>query len=91
MKHYISRKMFLRILRPSLIAALTLSFSDIADALVIGNSAPFFNPLDLRMEKITRELQEEVMDSIGVMLVRRQVKSLRFRHYQGFNLMTVVI
>ena len=57
----------------------------------IRNSAPFFNPLDLRMEKISREAEEELMDSIGVMMVREKVKSLRFRHYQGFNLMTVVI
>ena len=38
MKHYISRKMFLRTLRPCLIAAFMLSVSDIADALVIGNN-----------------------------------------------------
>ena len=57
----------------------------------IRNSAPFFNPLDLRMEKINREMREELMDSIGVMMVREKVKMLRYRHYQGFNLMTVVI
>lgn len=57
----------------------------------IRNSAPFFNPLDLNMAKISREMQDELMDSIGVMMVREKVKSLRFRHYQGFNLMTVVI
>ncbi len=169
MKHYISRKMFLRILRSSLIAALTLAVSDIADALVIGNSmgmnglaavgivtpvylflnfagysfstgggvthsrlaaeglcmvtieqaftgkadeyiqltlarevdggyilhirnsAPFFNPLDLKMARMSRDAEEELMDSIGVMMVKEKVKSLRFRHYQGFNLMTVAI
>ncbi len=60
-------------------------------SLHIRNSAPFFNPLDLKMARMTREMQEELMESIGVMMVRQKVKSLRFRHYQGFNLMTVII
>ena len=57
----------------------------------IRNSAPFFNPLDLKMARMSRDAEEELMDSIGVMMVKEKVKSLRFRHYQGFNLMTVAI
>lgn len=57
----------------------------------IRNSAPLFNPLDLRMEKICREAEDELMESIGVMMVRQKVRSLRFRHFQGFNMMTAVI
>ena len=36
-KHYICRKMFLRILWPSLISSVALAIADVADALVIGN------------------------------------------------------
>jgi hypothetical protein len=56
----------------------------------IRDSAPFFNPLDLRMEKAQKDMEESIMDSIGVMMVRRQSKSIDYRNYQGFNTMTVV-
>ena len=59
--------------------------------LFIRNSAPYFNPLDLRMERVKLESQEDVMDSIGVMMVRRKVQSLRYRTYEGYNVMSVII
>ena len=31
------------------------------------------------------------MDSVGVMMVRQEGKSLHYRNYEGFNMMTVVI
>ena len=78
--------------KPDEYIQLTLAHETNGDyTLYIRNSAPLFNPLDLRMEKLSREKQEELLDSIGVMMVREKVKNLRFRHYQGFNLMTVVI
>ena len=55
----------------------------------IRNSAPYFNPLDMRMERLSAESQEELLDSVGVMMVRKRAKSLRYRNYQGFNVMTV--
>ena len=65
--------------KPDEYIQLTLSRETNGDyTMYIRNSAPFFNPLEL-------------MESIGVMMVRQKVKSLRFRHYQGFNLMTVII
>ena len=57
----------------------------------IRNSAPYFNPLDLKMGKIQRDETEDLMDSVGVMMVRNKVKSLHYRNYEGFNMMTVVI
>ena len=57
----------------------------------IRNSAPYFNPLDLRMGKIQQEETDDLMDSVGVMMVRQKVKSLHYRNYEGFNMMTVVI
>ncbi|MBP5726905.1 MAG: ATP-binding protein, partial [Clostridia bacterium] len=56
----------------------------------IRDSAPFFNPLDLRMEKAQKDMEASIMDSIGVMMVRRQSKFIYYRNYQGFNTMTVV-
>ena len=55
----------------------------------IRNSAPYFNPLDMRMEKARMDMTAEVMDSIGVMMVQKKAKSLSYRNYQGYNVMTV--
>ena len=55
----------------------------------IRNSAPYFNPLDMRMEKARDNMAAEVMDSIGVMMVQKQAKNLSYRNYQGYNVMTV--
>ena len=72
---------------------LTLAQEENGDhVLHIRNSAPYFNPLDLRMGRINnRNEQEDLMDSVGVMMVKKKVKSLHFRNYEGFNMMTVVI
>ena len=57
----------------------------------IRNSAPYFNPLDLRMGRVQKDETDDLMDSVGVMMVRQKVKSLHYRNYEGFNMMTVVI
>ncbi len=59
-------------------------------ALHIRDSAPFFNPLDLRMEKARKDMEAEIMDSIGVMLVKKQSRKMTYRRYQGFNTLTVI-
>ncbi len=71
---------------------LTLAQEENGDhVLHIRNSAPYFNPLDLRMGRINRNEQEDLMDSVGVMMVKQKVKALHFRNYEGFNIMTVII
>lgn len=55
----------------------------------IRNSAPYFNPLEMKMDKAKQDMTSEIMDSIGVMMVRKKAKSLHFRNYQGYNVMTV--
>ena len=55
----------------------------------IRNSAPYFNPLNMRMEKARADMTAEVMDSIGVMMVQKKAKSLNYRNYEGYNVMTV--
>lgn len=71
---------------------LTLAGEENGDYMLhIRNSAPYFNPLDLRMGRVNKTEQEELMDSVGVMMVRQKVKALHFRNYEGFNMMTIVI
>ena len=56
------------------------------------NNASFFNPLELRMGRISREIDdEELLESLGVLMIRRKARFLGYRHYQGFNLITVRI
>lgn len=55
----------------------------------IRNSASYFNPLDMKMEKARDGVTAEVMDSIGVMMVKKKAKNLWYRNYQGYNVMTV--
>ena len=55
----------------------------------IRNSASYFNPLDMKMEKARDGMTAEVMDSIGVMMVKKKAKNLWYRNYQGYNVMTV--
>ena len=78
--------------KPDEYIQLTLAKEENDDyVLHIRNSAPYFNPLDLRMGKIQRDETEDLMDSVGVMMVRQKVKALHYRNYEGFNMMTVVI
>ena len=78
--------------KPDEYIQLTLAREENGDHVIhIRNSAPYFNPLDLRMGKVQKDETDELMDSVGVMMVRQKVKSLHYRDYEGFNMMTVVI
>ena len=78
--------------KPDEYIQLTLAREENGDHVIhIRNSAPYFNPLDLRMGKVQKDETEDLMDSVGVMMVRQKVKSLHYRNYEGFNMMTVVI
>ncbi len=56
----------------------------------IRDSAPYFNPLDLRMDKARKDMESSIMDSIGVMMVRKKSKKMVYRNFQGFNTITVI-
>ena len=56
----------------------------------IRNTAPYFNPLDLRMGRAQADMGNEILDSIGVMMVRKQAKALLYRNYQGYNVLTAI-
>ena len=78
--------------KPDEYIQLTLAREENGDHVIhIRNSAPYFNPLDLRMGKVQKDETDDLMDSVGVMMVRQKVKSLHYRNYEGFNMMTVVI
>lgn len=58
----------------------------------IRDNAPAFDPFSLRVSRINEaENQESAMDSMGVLLVKKKAKEFYYRHYQGFNTLTVRI
>ena len=78
--------------KPDEYICLTLAKEQNGDyVLHIRDSAPYFNPLDMRMGRLNAQSQEELLDSVGVMLVRKRAKDFHYRNYQGFNVMTVTI
>ncbi len=59
--------------------------------LCIRNSAPRFNPFLMEMRRLQRIEEESIMDSMGVLLVKKQSKSLHYRNYEGFNVLMIVL
>ena len=78
--------------RPDEYIRLTVAKENNGDYILhIRDSAPYFNPLDMRMGKIRAGEKEDLLDSLGVMMVRKQAKDFHYRNYQGFNVMTLVL
>ncbi|MBQ1312851.1 MAG: polysaccharide biosynthesis C-terminal domain-containing protein [Blautia sp.] len=60
--------------------------------LLIRNSAQKFNPFDMRTERISdTEIEEEFMDSIGILVVKNKAEQFFYRRNKSFNVLTVVI
>ena len=58
----------------------------------IRDNAPAFDPFSLRTVKISEaENEEYAMESIGILMVKKKAKEFYYRHYQGFNTLTVRI
>ena len=71
---------------------ITLSLDPSGDCtLCIRNSAPRFNPFLMEMGRIKGPEEEKLMDSVGVLLVKNQSKSMYYRNYEGFNVLMVVL
>ncbi len=77
--------------KPDEYIQLTVVLKDGDCTVHIRNSAPVFNPLELRMGKVQQDTGEELLDSMGVMMVRKQAKDLQYRHYDGCNVLTVLL
>ena len=60
-------------------------------SLRIRNSAPYFNPLDMKMGRLQQDAKEEFLDSIGVMMVKKQAKALYYRNYEGFFVVLAIL
>ncbi len=60
-------------------------------SLRIRNSAPYFNPLDMKMGRLQQDAKDEFLDSIGVMMVKKQAKALYYRNYEGFNVVLAIL
>ena len=60
--------------------------------LLIRNSAQRFNPFDMKTERISNEeIEEEFMDSIGILVIKKKADQFYYRRSQSFNVLTVVI
>ncbi len=71
---------------------ITLALEESGDCtLCIRNSAPRFNPLMMNMGKLQKGREEEFLDSVGVLMVKKTAKSFTYRNYEGFNVMRVVL
>lgn len=58
----------------------------------IRDNASAFDPFSLRTSRISdAENEESALDSIGVLMVKKKAKEFYYRHYQGFNTLTVRI
>ena len=57
----------------------------------IRNSAPYFNPFLMKTGRLQQDVKEEFLESMGVMLVKKQAKSIFFRNYEGFNVILVIL
>ncbi len=58
----------------------------------IRDSGKAFDPFSLRTKKINEaEDEEEAMDSMGILMVKKKAKEFSYRNYQGFNTLTVRI
>ena len=56
----------------------------------IRDNASAFDPFSLRTSRISdAENEESALDSIGVLMVKKKAKEFYYRHYQGFNTLTV--
>ena len=59
--------------------------------LLIRNSAQRFNPFDMKMGKVTREAEEEFLDSMGILVIKRKAEKFYYRRSEIFNVLTVEI
>lgn len=58
----------------------------------LRDNAPAFDPFSLHTQRIGEaENEEAAMDSMGVLMVKKKAKECYYRHYQGFNTLTVRI
>lgn len=56
----------------------------------VRDNASAFDPFSLNTSRITEaENEESALDSIGVLMVKKKAKEFYYRHYQGFNTLTV--
>ena len=57
----------------------------------IRNRAERFNPFDMKMGRITHEEEEDFLDSMGVLVIKKKADEFYYRRSEIFNVITVVI
>lgn len=82
-----------KLLREQIYIQITLfPLGDGTFELHIRDNAPAFNPFSLQTLKISEvEDAAGAMEGIGILVVKKKAKDFHYRHYQGFNTLTVRI
>lgn len=57
--------------------------------LIIRSSARSFNPFDMKTARIINDSEKELMDSIGVLMIREKADEYYYRRYNNFNIQVV--
>ena len=57
----------------------------------IRNSAPRFNPFAMETGRLQQNARKELLDSMGVLMVKKQAREMHYRNYEGFNVLMVVL
>ena len=56
----------------------------------IRDSAISYNPFDVKVSR--RDMnQQDYMDNVGILMVRKKAKSFDYRRYQGFNVLMITV
>lgn len=59
--------------------------------LCIRDNALAFNPFELKAKKVELEDEEDVLDGLGIMMVKSKAKEFHYRRYQKFNTLLIVV
>lgn len=56
----------------------------------IRDSAISYNPFDVKVSRKDMN-QQDYMDNVGILMVRKKAKSFDYRRYQGFNVLMITV
>ncbi len=78
--------------RPHEYIQITLSAEPNGDFIMhLRNSAARFNPFDQKQVAKEDDEDENILNSLGVIMVKAKAKEFNYRTYSGYNLLTVVM
>ena len=59
----------------------------------IRDSAVSFNPFDMHTRRLDEASEEnhDVLDAMGILMIKKKAKEFYYRRYQGFNVTTIIV